>query len=440
MAPFRPLHGGIYEGSSLLMSDMAKFFSKFISLFSREKPASGGSSLRRGDYTEYFNALGLGSGSAMNIAVVSACVNLLSQSVAALPLEPKRKRGEVFVDDSTNGLWHLLNVAPNRWENAFDFKRRIVIELLLEGNAYIVPAWSMTDGSVESLVLCERGSVARDDTSDTYTYNGKEYDSEEIIHIKRFPDPLNPKRGVSVIHHASMSLDIARAGDTETLNRFVYGGAVRGIISNDSGVRGFGAYADEQLEKTAESLDERFQRGERIVSTPRDTKFNPMSLSSTDLQFLETRKFTVTEICRFFSVNPAFVFADAASNYKAAEQASLDYLDKTLNPILVNIETELLRVLVSPRLSRKRKIEFDRSRFFTCDLLTRVKWQGARLGAGLATANELRLEDNMPPLPGGDTLLMSANLKTIDQLIEENSKDDTEEIPEGDSDPGSENP
>lgn len=399
------------------------------------------SGLRRGDYTEYFAALGMGSSTAMNIAVVSACVTLLSDSVAALPVNIRRRRGSIFVDEDDE-LWHLLNVAPNWWENAYDFKRRIVCEMLLDGNAYILPVYDPVKPVVSQLILCERGSVTHDTVADTYTYQGVTYGADRFIHIKRFPNPMDPKRGVSVITHASMALDIAAAGDSETLNRFANGGAVRGIISNDNSVRGFGGYADEQLDKVAESLDARFKRGERIVSTPGDTKFNPMSLNSTDMQFLETRKFSVIEICRFFKVNPAFVFADTASNYKAVEQANLDYLNKTLNPILVNIETELRRVLVSPRLSRKRKVEFDRSEVFACDLDTRVKWQAQRLGAGLATPNELRAEENKEPMENGDVLLVSANLKTLDQLINENTakNQDDETIPKGDTDGGAQDP
>ena len=166
----------------------------------------------------------------------------------------------------------------------------------------------------------------------------------------------------------------------------------------------------------AADVDEKFSTGQHIVSLPGQVDFKQISLSSTDMQFLESRKFSVREICRFFGVHPSFVFDDTSNNYKSAEMANVAFLSNTLNPILRKIETELLRKLVAPSLAMKRKFQFDRRGLYASDLDSRVNYQTKTIAAGLYTVNEWRQEENKEPVKGGDKVLVSANLKGIDDL------------------------
>ena len=232
-----------------------------------------------------------------------------------------------------------------------------------------------------------------------------------MVHIKNFT--LDGKKGISTLTYARRVLDISLTGDRETLDRFANGGNVRGIVSNDTSVRGFGEYQDNELKKTAVDLDGRFRAGERIVSIPGQAQFSPLSLSSTDMQFLETRKFSVRDVCRFFGVHPSYVFDDTSNNYKSAENANGAFLVNTLNPLLRKIENELHRKLVAPSLCCKRRFEFDRKGLFACDLASRVDYQQKTIAAGIYTVNDWRREENKPAVEGGDTVLVSANLRAI---------------------------
>lgn len=359
----------------------------------------------------------LPTGAALNIATVYRCVNLLADSVANLPVQYMRMKGDIFVEDKSSRLHYLLNVQPCAYMSAVDFWRQVVQYLLLNGNAYIVPVYDYNTMDVARLALIDPTGVMHDVVNDTYTINdvyagiSGVYREDEVIHIKNYS--RDGKTGQSTIGFARTTLDITSVGDAETLNRFANGGNVRGIISNDTSVRGFGEYQDNELEKTATNLDERFRNGERIVSLPGQVQFNPISLSSTDMQFLETRKFSVREICRFFGVHPSFVFDDTSNNYKSAEMANVAFLSNTLNPILRKIETELHRKLVAPSLCCKRKFQFDRRGLYACDLDSRIKYQAQTIATGIYTVNEWRKEENKPAVEGGDTVLVSANLKGI---------------------------
>lgn len=373
----------------------------------------------------YWEILSGGSGNAaLSIATVYRCVNLLCDSVAVLPMRFMRLRDGRFVEDVNSRFHYLLNVQPDKAMSAFDFWRQTVQRILLDGNAYIVPVYNHVTLELDRLVLCGRGTVSHDTVNDTYTVFDETnaihgvYAEDEVIHLKGMS--LDGKQGISVLTYARLVSDIAVTGDRETLNRFSNGGNVRGIVSNDTSVRGFGEYQDKELEKTAKNIDGRFQSGERIVSLPGQIDFKQISLSSTDMQFLESRKFTVREICRFFGVHPSFVFDDTSNNYKSAEMANVAFLNNTLNPILRKIETELLRKLVAPTLADKRKFEFSRQSIYACDLESRSKYWQQVIASGLYTVNELRREENMPDVEGGDVALVSANLKAITDLSAQN--------------------
>lgn len=370
---------------------------------------------RTGDYTSVFDYCA--SYSDLSLATVYRCVRLLSESVANLPIRFMRLKGDVFVPDLSSRLHYLLTVQPDATISAFDFWCQVVENVLLDGNAYIVPVYSPVTMDIDRLALCKRGTVSHDTVRDIYyicdTVTGiyGSYDEDQVIHIRGMaPDG---KHGVSVLTYARQTLDIGASGDGETLNRFRNGGSVRGIIGNDRSAIGYGEYQDEQLERAAESVDSRFRRGERIVSLPGQVDFKQISLSSQDMQFLESRKFTVREICRFFGVHPSFVFDDTSNNYKSAEMANVAFLSNTLNPLLRKIENELLRKLVAPTLCCKRKFEFDRRGLYACDLDSKVRYQLQTIQAGLYTVNEWRREENKPPVEGGDTVLVSANLRDI---------------------------
>ena len=356
----------------------------------------------------------------LSVSTVYRCVDLLSKSVANLPLQYLRKKGNIFSVDETSRLSYLLSVQPDSDINAFDFWEQTMQYILLRGNAYIVPVYNLVTLDFDRLVLCNPNAVSHDITSHTYTITDADnclygtYDESEIIHLKGLS--TNGKDGKSVLTYARLALDISTAGDNETLKRFVNGGNVRGIVSNDTSVRGFGEYQDNQLEKTATDVDEKFSTGQHIVSLPGQVDFKQISLSSTDMQFLESRKFSVREICRFFGVHPSFVFDDTSNNYKSAEMANVAFLSNTLNPILRKIETELLRKLVAPSLAMKRKFQFDRRGLYASDLDSRVNYQTKTIAAGLYTVNEWRQEENKEPVKAGDKVLVSANLKGIDDL------------------------
>lgn len=406
-------------------------FSKINKIFRRDKSGAKSAPVVPGDSiwpwdpdSEVTNPL--------KIATVYRCIRLLSESVANLPLRMLRRSPEgISVPDEGSELAYLLDVEPRENQNSYDFKKQIVQQLLCFGNAYIIPEyrehWTGKEvrRQYERLNLCSPLTCEFDEINRVYrvydpvTGIKGVYLPEEVIHLRGMS--RDGVRGVSVLEFARLSTTIAAYGDKETRDRFKNGGNVRGFLTNQSeGVQGFNKYADKALKAAAEQREDFFNKlGGKISYIPGNMQFKELMMSSADMQFLESRKFTVRELCRFFGVHPSFVFDDTSNNYKSAEMANVAFLSNTLNPLLCQIESEF-RIKLLPRHERAAvRFEFDRHSLFACDLETRVKWQQARIGAGLDTLNEARLLENRPPVEDGDTPLVSANLKGLKQIISE---------------------
>lgn len=387
---------------------------KFLNrIFSKKRDTSDATSgaARRG-----VHVLTSPAGRALDVAAVYRCVQLLSDSVAALAMRPERREGGRFVEDTASPLHYLLSVQPQPELSIFDFWAGAVRLMLIDGNAYIYPR--RVRGRVTDLVLCSRFSVSHDAVNGVYSVSDSlggvfgTFPEAEIIHL--YLHSTDGRRGESVLSYARHAIDAALAGDAETQNRFCNGGNVRGLVSNDKSTTGFGEYQDEELERTAESIDERFSRGEKIVSLPGQVEFRPISLSSTDMQFLETRRFTVKEICRFFGVHPSFVGEDGGGNYKSSGQAWQSFLTLTLNPLLQRIEAEFNRKLIARRDYGDRRFRFDRRGIYQLDLPALADYQLKTIEAGLYTVNEWRALQNQPPVAGGDVPFVSTNLQRLD--------------------------
>ena len=404
------------------------FFSSIFKRFKRDAGTSGDNVPRtpRHGYSLEFPTQG-----SLSVAAVYRCVNVLADAVAKLPMECRQRKGEVMCDNPGNPLHYLLNVEPCAWLSGHDMKKRIVQCLLLRGNAYVMPVLSAVKPEIESLILLDPLCVAHDTLNNLYRVNDPEagiagtFSEDEIIHLKNFS--IDGKKGLSTLSFARVSLEIASKGDKETLKRFTTGGNVRGILSNgDAGIVGVGEVQDDQLDKLALDIDDKFSSGQNIVATHGQAHLTQLSMSSADMQFLESRKFGVLDICRFFGVPPMFVFSDTSSNYKSAEMANLSFYSDTLGPLLKGIENELNRKLIGRGWYGKKDIVFNISQLHAMDLATQARYRAQLLGTGYSI-NEIRKLDNLAPVEGGDTVLVSANYKTIEMLDNEAQKQQSNE-------------
>lgn len=359
---------------------------------------------------------------AMKVAAVFRAVNLISSGLAVLRLEYKRKdryKGYFKPDDSIGGkrLNYVLSVQPNSRMNAYDFFKNLVSQILLQGNAYVVPVRNLYN-DVEALYLIKPGGVAHDVHTNTYQVtddvNGVwgVYRSDEILHFKNVSSD-GGYVGLSTISYAALTLGIAATSDQETLKRFATGGRFKAILKNNTSVKGFGEYQDEQLKAHGEDLQDAINRGDDILAVKGDVEVSPLSMSSADMQFLESRKFTIREIARFFNVPPSKLMDDSNSNYKSVEVSNIAFYAEALQPIVTMIEREFSAKLLNEFNFLDYKFVFDLSALYALDLESKARWDKSRLENGLVSVNDLRRERDIEPVEKGDDVYLSVNFAPI---------------------------
>ena len=359
---------------------------------------------------------------AMKIAAVFRAVNIISSGLATLKIEYKRKdraKGYFKIDNGKAGskLNYLLSVRPNSRLNAYEFKKNLVSQILLQGNAYVLPVKNLLN-DVEALYLLTPGSVAHDIYSNTYQIAdpvnmiSTVVSADEILHFKNVSSD-GGYTGLSTVSYAALTLGIAATSDKETLKRFATGGRFKAILKNNTSTKGWGEYQDEQLKAHGEDLQEAISRGDDILAVKGDVEVSPLSMSSADMQFLESRKFTIREIARFFNVPPSKLMDDTNSNYKTAELSNVDFYSEALKPLVEAIISEFSAKLLNEWNFQEYKFRFDLSSIYTLDLDSKAKWDKSRLENGVASVNDLRRESDIEPIEKGDDVYLSVNFAPL---------------------------
>lgn len=364
---------------------------------------------------------------ALQIAAVYRCVELVSSGVAVMQLHYLRKntaKGYFCPFDPTREeqkegamLDYLLSVRPNDRQNAYTFLKYTVAQKLLRGNALWIPQRDIF-GQLTGLVLATPGTFALDKNRNIYlvhdAINGisGEFAADEVFHFKNLCVD-GGYWGQSTISYGRNVMTSVATADKEVLNRLATGGRFRAILSNDTSVRGFGEYEDQELEALADSIQRSLHSGKDIISHPGDVKFQPITMTSADLEFMQTRVFQTREIARLFGVPLIKLGETSNSNYKSVEMEQMDFYNEALQPQCVEIQNEILSKTTSSSTYNLRKVMFDTTSLFAMDVTSKAAWMKSRLETGVASVNDLRRENMMPPVEGGDEVLMSCNVAPL---------------------------
>jgi len=363
---------------------------------------------------------------AMKLAAVYRCTSIVSGTVASLPLQIKKKvDGSYWKTEDTGRLASLLALKPNERQTSFDLIRNAVVQILNQGNAYIYPEWR-TNGDLGRLVLLSPNTCTYDKLYNRYIVSDMvnrvfgTFEADEMIHLRNLSTD-GGYLGVSTLQYAAKVLRIASKSDDKSEEVYSPGGTRRGFVTGgDDYVKGVGMFQDNELKNVADRVSEELKSGKQIMNLPAGTGFSAIDLSPADSRLLENKQFGVLEICRFYGVHPDKVFAGQSTNYKASEMSQVLFMSDTLQQILKQFSLEFTAKLFVPSQYGRYRIEFSVKDFYNTDLMTLATVTEKNIQAGLQTINEARRERGYPPVPGGDELLVSANLMPVGKKIEEN--------------------
>lgn len=356
---------------------------------------------------------------AMQISAVFACVRLLVQTGATLPLNFfERTDGDRRPLDSDHYLSQLLKYKPNNFMTAKEFRQALWTQRVLWGNGYAKIRWM--GGRPVSLTPLkpEFMSVYRGETGLIYKYSTqdgvKEYAQKDIFHLKGFSS--DGIMGLSALGYARQSLGLSVSADRSAQKSI--GGRPNGVLELDT----FPNDAQkEQLRQLYGSggVTSEYQSDGGLMIVPGGMRYKGISIPPDDLQLLESRQFQVPEICRFFGV-PA-VMIDGAAGAQAAwpasyEQQVLSFLTFTLKPYLEEWEDKVTATLTTPTDRRTAIVEHNVEGLLRADSAGRSTFYSQALQNGWMSRAEVRQKENLPRKEGTDDLTVQVNMTPIQDL------------------------
>ena len=364
--------------------------------------------------------------SAMQMTAVYACVRILSEAVAGLPLHFYRYKEDGSKEKAIDSnLYHLLHDEPNPEMSSFVFRETLMTHLLLWGNAY---AQIIRNGKGEIIALYplmpNKMSVDRDENGKLYytytrsdcepnTMNGSSVvlEPKDVLHIPGLG--FDGLVGYSPIAMAKNAIGLAIATEEFGSKFFANGAAPSGVLEHPGTIK--------DPSRVREAWQSQFGgsgNSGKVAVLEEGMKYTPISISPEQAQFLETRKFQINEIARIFRVPPHMVGDLEKSSFSNIEQQSLEFVKYTLDPWVVRWEQSLSRSLLSEDEKKRYFFKFNLEGLLRGDYQSRMNGYAIARQNGWMSANDIReLEDldKLSPEQGGDLYLVNGNMLPLEK-------------------------
>ena len=370
--------------------------------------------------------------SAMQMTAVYACVRILSESIAGLPLHMYQYEEDGSKKKAVeHPLYHLLHDEPNPEMTSFIFRETLMSHLLLWGNAY---AQIIRNGKGDIIALYplmpNRMKVERDTKGQLYyeyqtmkedapTMKGAVYqlDPSEVLHVPGLG--FDGLVGYSPIAMAKNAIGLAIAAEEYGSKFYANGAAPSGVLEHPNVLK--------DPAKVRDSWNAAFggsSNAHRVAVLEEGMKYTPISISPNEAQFLETRKFQINEIARIFRVPPHMVGDLEKSSFSNIEQQSLEFVKYTLNPWVCRWEQALQRALLDDDEKGKYFFRFNVEGLLRGDYQSRMNGYATARQNGWMSANDIRELENLDRIPaelGGDLYLVNGNMLPLSQVEQNNA-------------------
>lgn len=359
--------------------------------------------------------------SAMRLSTVWACIRATTQAVAALPLATYEKRDDGSREKVDDNLSSILGDSPNEDQTALEFWETMVAWLLTGGNAYAEKAFTGPALSALQPLPGNRTAPFRRNGELVYrvTDRGKveELPRDKVFHLKGFGQGLtNTDLGLSPIAYGANAIGAATAADRIAGSTFAKGLRPSGLLQATS------ILTADQREQIRENIIKPLQGARNaggIGVLEGGLTWQNVSLNPEDAQLLETRRFSVEELCRLFGT-PPIIIGHAAQGQTmwgtGVEQILLSWLTLGIDPLCDRIEARIRKQIIRPTGNRRRYAEFNREALLQMDSAGKASFLSTMVQNGLMDRNEGRQKLNLPTRPGADVLTAQTNLAPLDQL------------------------
>jgi HK97 family phage portal protein len=379
-----------------------------------------------------FNTSRVNQTSTLGLATAWACVNLKSELVGSMGCGVYSKSpvgGRRSEDD--HWLYDLLHEQPNRDQTASEFWAGMVACIDLWGNGFAEK--ETLGGRVTALtpippsqVVVRRNKAGEREYVVTDRGKQETLPADKIFHLRGMT--LGGDVGLSAIDFGRRTIGSSIAANRAAAEAFINGLQNAGFMETGST-----RLSPEQRRDLIDIFTE-FTRGDmsgKIMPLEKDFKFVPLTMKPADAQLLESRRWDVEELCRWFGMLPVLIGHAAQGQTmwgSGIEQLLLGWQTLRLNPLLRRIE-QAARMQLLPIGERKKVYpEFNREAVMATDSAGRAALYSAFGQNGVMDRNEMRSRENLDHRPGGEFLTVQSNLIRLDQLGTSNAQSSEQQL------------
>ncbi|MCQ4922196.1 phage portal protein [Tissierella carlieri] len=398
---------------------------------SRDKPTN---SFFGNTYSFFFGSTTSGKTvnerTAMQTTAVYACVRILAETIASLPLHTYKYTEDGKEKAREHPIYHLLSDSPNPEMTSFVFRETLMGHLLLWGNSY---SQIIRDGRGKVIALYplipDRMTVNRSNNGEIYyLYNkeGQDYilKKDEVLHIPGLG--FDGLIGYSPIAMAKNAIGMAIATEEYGAKFFSNGANPGGVLEHPGVVKD-----PQRIRESWNSVYQGSSNAHKVAVLEEGMKFQPIGIPPEQAQFLETRKFQLEEICRIFRVPPHLVGDLERATFSNIEHQSISFVVHTIRPWLVRIEQSINKALFSESERKEYFVSFVVEGLLRGDYESRMRGYSIGIQNGFMSPNDVRSLENMNPIPeeeGGGTYMVNGNmlkLKDVGAFANENTGGDS---------------
>lgn len=352
---------------------------------------------------------------ALQTAIVYACVRVLSETIASLPLHTYKYTTNGKDKAIDHPMYYLLHSEPNPEMTSFVFRETLMGHLLLWGNAY---AQIIRDGRGRVVglypLLPNKMVVNRNNQGQLYYQyekDGQTYilNRYEVLHIPGLG--FDGLIGYSPIAMAKNAIGMAIATEEYGAKFFANGANPGGVLEHPGVVKD-----PARIRESWNAVYQGSSNAHRVAVLEEGMKFQSIGIPPEQAQFLETRKFQINEIARIFRIPPHMVGDLEKSSFSNIEQQSLEFVMYTLDPWVVRWEQAIQRALFSESEKRQYFVKFNVDGLLRGNYESRMNGYAVGRQNGWLSANDIRELENMNRVSaelGGDLYLINGNMTKL---------------------------
>jgi HK97 family phage portal protein len=341
---------------------------------------------------------------AMQCVTVMACVRVLSESVAQLPVGVfMRNRDGTRTRADNHRLANLLNVRPNEWQTGFEFREMLMAHVLLRGNAYAYIV--RVNGEPRELIPLHPGSVTVEQSEDyslRYSVSDEKgrvrgvFTGADILHLRGLSS--NGIVGLSPIQLHREAVGLAMATEEHGARVFGNGARIGGILSHPAKLTPESAT---RLRAQWDDLYSGLSNAHRTAVLEDGMTFTPVTMNSSDAQFLETRKYQRAEIASIFRVPPHLIGDLDRATFSNIEHQSIEFVTHSLLPWVRRWEAVVSRDLITEEERRYLYVRHNLDGLLRGDIKSRFEAYAIGRQWGWLSADDIRASEDLNPIPDG---------------------------------------